>query len=413
MLTGTNFVIIAIGKVARLSWHKMCTFAECCHRVLDSVRLEFVVAVALGFSVLVAESVLAGEKDHSSRFERIKIIGEEHRNGFFDISIEYGNDSTGWLAYSRVEIPKHVETHLAKSTDHGKTWTYVGALNRSVDGSAIVSGKRQKGVWRYETPTLLFDPADVPARRWKLFVQRYLSIPPYQKGNSLFKNGWIEYKYSAAPEGPWSKAVCLFGKGGNNCRVDLNSLHPDLKGNVFYNELGSIVVGGVIYLSMDASTTPTGLGKWEQRKVVLVYSRDHGITWNYAGTLTNHEDARSLGYRVLTGSSLVEEGGRLFLLITPSGAKGLFKKNRGHDGTLIAEFDDIRRARLKRDAKGKIIVLKALKPNLHSGGLSDYDEQNTQGGMLFSQINLQAKPEVFQIFSTKQRIAQQSAPADR
>ena len=105
--------------------------------------------------------------------------------------------------------------------------------------------------------------------------------------------------------------------------------------------------------------------------------------------------------------------GRLFLLITPSGAKGLFKKNRGHDGTLIAEFDDIHRARLRRDAKGKLIVLKTLKPDLHSGGLSDYDEKNTQGGILFSQINPKAKPEVFQIFSTRQRIAQQGAPADR
>lgn len=231
--------------------------------------------------------------------------------------------------------------------------------------------------------------------------------------SSLFENGRIEYKYSATPEGPWSKAVCLFGKGGNNCRIDLNSLHPDLKDNLFYNELGSIVVDGIIYLSMDASTTPTGLGKWKQRKVVLVYSRDHGITWNYAGTLTNYEDAKSFGYRVLTGSSLTEEGGRLFLLITPSGANGLFKKNRGHDGMIILEFDDIRRARLKRDAKGKLVALRTLKPDFHSGGLSDYDEQNIQGGMLFSQINLQAKPEVFQIFSTKQRIVQQGAPVSR
>lgn len=363
-------------------------------------------AAALGFLVCTAGQTVAGDQNNSGRFEQIRIVGEEHRNGLFDVSLEYDNNGNGWLAYSRVEFPKRVETHLAKSSDHGKSWTFAGVANRSLDGSAIVCGKRQHGVWRYETPTLLFDPTDVPERRWKLFVQRYLSVPPYQKGNSKFASGWIEYSYSHTPEGPWSEAERLFGKRENRCRVDLNTLHPDLKDTVFYNELGSIVVDGVIYLSMDASMTPSGLGKWQQRKVVLVYSRDHANTWHYAGTLTDYEDARSHGHSVLTGSSIVKEDGRLFLLITPAGAKGLFRKNRGHDGTMVLEFDDIRDARLKRDASGKLVVIKTVKLDRHSGGLSDYDEQNTWGGMLFSQINLEAKPEIFQIFSTKRRIAQ-------
>jgi hypothetical protein len=78
----------------------------------------------------------------------------------------------------------------------------------------------------------------------------------------------------------------------------------------------------------------------------------------------------------------------------------LFKKNRAHDGTLVVEFDDIHRAKLKRDANGKLVVLKAVRPDLHSGGLSDYDEDNSYGGILFSQINPRAVPEFFQIFNT-------------
>lgn len=369
----------------------------------DLQKLYMIIIVGIG--VLAAVAALAREAD-TGRFEKISIVGEDPRNGYFDISIEYDEEGTGWLAYSRVEIPKHVETHLAKSGDRGSTWVYTGALNRSEEGSVVVDGKRRQGVWRYETPTLVFDSADVPARRWKLFVQRYLSVPPYEKDNSLFEYGGIEYKYSATPTGPWSGATCLFGKHKNNCRLDLNTLSPELKDVVFYNELGSIVVDGVIFLSMDASATPSGLGKWEKRKIVLVSSQDHGATWNYAGTLTEYDDATDLGYLVLTGSSLVEEDGRLFLLLTPSGAKGLFKKNRAHDGTLVVEFDDIHRARLKRDKKGRLIVLKSMKPDLHSGGLSDHDEQNSNGGMLFSQINLNAAPEFFQVFNTMQRIAE-------
>ena len=336
--------------------------------------------------------------------QKISILGEDPRNGLFDTSIEYGDDGVGWLAYSRVTLPEYVETHIAKSVDKGRTWRYVTAANRSTKGSLIVAGKKVKGIWRYETPTLVYDRSDIPARRWKIFVQRYLSTPPHKKKNSLFQHSQIQYRYAATPSGPWSKPICMFGKSKNNCRVNLNSLHPNWKGNKFYNELGSIVVNGVIYISLDASTTSSGLGEWKRRKIVLISSRNHGRNWKFAGILTNYNDANALGYLVLTGSSLVKENGRLFLLTTPSGRKGFFRKNRGHNGTLAVEFANISGAKLKRDKKGKLIFRKFIKPNLTSGGLSDYDEKNTAGGMLFSQINVKTPPEVFQIFNTKQWI---------
>jgi hypothetical protein len=362
-------------------------------------RRDVKAVIALVLAVFAAVTVSAAESK-TSRFDKISIVGEDPGNGYFDLSIEYGDDGRGWLAYSRVAIPKYVETHLATSTDQGRTWVYAGAVNQSGEGSVLIGGKRVQGVWRYETPTLVFDPSDLEARRWKFFVQRYLSVAPHRKGNSLFEKGGIEYKYAANPAGPWSDGVCMFGKIEYGCRVDLNSLNPELKNVVYYNELGSIVVDGVIFLSMDASATSSGLGSWEQRKIVLVSSRDHGVTWDFVGTLTDYSDASALGYVALTGSSLVEEDGRLFVLLTPSGARGLFKKNRAHDGTLVVEFDDIHRAKLKRDANGKLVVLKAVRPDLHSGGLSDYDEDNSYGGILFSQINPRAVPEFFQIFNT-------------
>jgi len=43
---------------------------------------------------------------------------------------------------------------------------------------------------------------------------------------------------------------------------------------------------------------------------------------------------------------------------------------------------------------------------MHSGGLSDYDEQNTAGGIMFSQLTTEKsqKPEFFQVFSTTETI---------
>lgn len=118
-------------------------------------------------------------------------------------------------------------------------------------------------------------------------------------------------------------------------------------------------------------------------------------------SITGFKDAKSLGYRVLTGPSLVKRDNRLFLLVTPSGATGFGKKNRAHDGTFVIEFVDIRRAALKRDAKGKLEISKRIKPAFHSGGLSDYHEKNVAGGLLFSEINLKAPPDIFKVYSTK------------
>ncbi len=67
---------------------------------------------------------------------------------------------------------------------------------------------------------------------------------------------------------------------------------------------------------------------------------------------------------------------------------------------ILIEFTDISRGRLKRDGTGRLVVDKILKPGLTNGGQSDYHEQNTNGGILFSQIDLKARPDVFQVYST-------------
>ena len=168
----------------------------------------------------------------------------------------------------------------------------------------------------------------------------------------------------------------------------------------FYNEIGSLYHQGEIYLSLDASATPSGLGKWRKRRIILIASSDHGKNWRFVGTLTNFKDAKAFGYLTFTGSSLVKRGKRVFLLVTPSGARGFGKKNRAHDGTFVIEFADIRRTALKRDAKGKLVISKRIKPTSHSGGLSDYHEKNIAGGLLFSEINPTVPPDVFKTYSS-------------
>jgi hypothetical protein len=332
----------------------------------------------------------------ASNLEKVSISGDAVKNGFYDVSVEYGDDGVGWLAYSRVEIPKYVGTHLAKSTDRGRTWKHVAMINESPD--------RDGGVWRNETASLLYDRKDVPKRRWKLFSQRYFTRPKYKPKDRMFKNSWVEYRYAATPNGPWSEPVPLFGNRKTRARIDLSALDNELRSMSHFNEIGSIEVGGVIYLSLDASTTHSGFGEWEKRKIILVSSSDHAMSWNYAGTLTDYDDADAFGYRVFTGSSLTREGNRLYALLTPSGARKGRKK--GHAGTWVVEFEDISKARLKRDEQGRLLIVNKFGIEFDSGGLADYDEKNTYGGLLISMVDTRARPDVFQTYSTRRRLTE-------
>ena len=324
--------------------------------------------------------------DTTPHYQRIIIQNEVHKNGIFDITVEYGDDAIGWMAYSRVEFPNFVETRLAKSLDRGKTWTYVNTPNPSTFGTLIKDGKTLHGAWRNETPTLLYDRSDRPDKRWKLFSQRAFCKSPCKPKGAMWEESWIEYRTAASPEGPWSDAIPLLSAKDGNAQFNLNGIHPDLRNIVFYAEPGSIELNGTIYLSLDASATASGLGKWKKRKIILIASKDHGKNWYYVGTLTDYNDANDFGYVVLTASSIAKEDNTIYALLSPAGKKGLFA-SKGHDGVIIVPFIDITLAQLQRDNKGRLLPVKQLFPVLHSGGEVDYHEQNTYGGLLFSQID--------------------------
>ena len=339
-------------------------------------------------------------EQHQRAYEKITIIGESAANGVYDPSLEYDN-GTGWMAYSAVEAPKYVHTHLAQSADHGKTWTHVSVINRAVDGTIVMDNTEIQGVWRHEVPTLVYDPEDT-GREWKLFWHKYFTKPPYNEEDRLFQYGWIAYKYAPQPEGPWSEEIPLFGAGlfppePYDPLIKLSNLHRDLREYIVYSEPGSLCRDGVLYMSLNGHYIKEGenIGR-----IVLIASYDHGDTWEYISTLLTPEDAQHFNGIYFTGSSLVEDHGRLFLLACPENPADRMH----HRGTCIFEFEDIKKGKLKRDKNG-LLVLKYIQPTRTSGGQSDYDEQNTYGGIVMAQIDAAAYPEVFQIFNTKENIS--------
>lgn len=332
-------------------------------------------------------------------YEKVIIIGETAESGVFDPSLEY-DGTTGWLAYSAVDVPEYVHTHLARSADGGRSWEYVTEINRSEAGTVVDGKETIDGIWRHEVPTLVHDPGD-PGREWKLYWHRYFVRPPYKAEDRLFEYGWVAYKYASSPDGLWSEEVALFGaypypSGGFEVEHYLNQLHPDLADFVAFTEPGSLYKNGVLYLSF-VGAHPGGEGMF---KTFLIRSGDHGTTWEDVGTLTDGADATELGYTMLTAPSLVEKNGRVFLLAAPWGP--LFTD---HDGTYVFEFEDITQAKLKRNG-GKLVVIKYLPPSLSgwiNAGESDYDAGNTYGGILMPQLDM-ADPNSFAIYNTKEYI---------
>jgi len=362
---------------------------------------RFIGFIAILFGVAICETscgpALHDKHNSAPEFQRLIVDRDVRRNGIFDVSLEYGDDGIGWMAYSSIEIPKFVETHIAKSVDHGKTWNFVGKPNTSNEFKLMVNNKSVDSVWRHETPSLLFDPTDKPDRRWKLFTNRYLVVEPFEPTDRHMSDGTIEMQYSPSPDKGWSEPVCVVGPS-KDCRIHIALADPSLADVKFMTEPGTIVENGVIYMSLDVGTTENGMGNWEHYRVILLASKDHGENWRYVGTLLDHNDAMRFKYLVFTGTSLVREKGKLYLFATPSGAT--HKERQDHDGTMVMELADITQAKVARDNMGTPIVVKRIDVDKQSGGLADYDEQNTAGGIVFPQFTFFGIPEMFQIWNT-------------
>ncbi len=347
-------------------------------------------------------------------YEALQVTGEpEGRNGIYDPSVEYDADgAVGWLTYSAVDSTRDfirdlIGTHLARSTDQGKTWQFVKVL-KPIEPAEITTeaGEKLSGNWRDEVPSLVFDPED-HGREWKLFTHHYFwnaekdRMPQY---------GWISCQTASRPDGEWSAPVALFGStrfppDPYRPKIDLNALSPDLKNAITYSEPGALVFDNELYLSLSV------IGGGGPQSIILLKSLDHGGTWQFVATLLDAKIAGAMGMRSFDGSSLVLENGTAYLMASPHGSKAM------HEGTFLFEFDDISKGRLKMNGQGIPAVVKAIRPDesfLFSkigAGQADYDERNIHGGIIFPQANMKDAPRIFQLWNTRCGIAGQPGEA--
>jgi hypothetical protein len=372
---------------------------------MEKLMKKLIIPVVVMVSMISCKPVMTSEKESHSKtkrqgFSRVEMAKQPAKHGVYDPSVEYDDKGVGWLSYSSIEMPKTVQTDLAKSTNGGRTWEQVTVINPPLEEEIACAGRKQKGVWRNEVSSIVYDRGD-PGREWKIFWHKYFASPPYKPKNREFECGWIAYRYASKPEGPWSQEIPLFGaKQGFppapfKPRIMLNDLHPDLRNYLVYSEPAALYKDGLLYLSLEGSESRLGMGKWSSRKSFLLVSHDHGKTWKYVGKLLDYKDARKLGYVTLTGESLFIDKGRVYLMSTPAGS--LTKSYKDADGLYIFEFEDIKKAKLKRTKSGELVVHKYISPgkegDIH-GGHGDYDEKNKNGRIIMGQVK---KPGVFSL----------------
>ena len=372
-----------------------------CRRNLGSAI--FVVLLAVVVSAGLAGSVLA-------QTTPIDIAGDDPTSGLFDPSVEYAPASTeGWLAYSAVFGPllpwgPHVETHLARSLDGGSSWTFETiAAPSTLDQLVNFDETLIDGAWNAETPSLVYDAADVGAE-WKLFFHRIFrqSNDNFTVEQNLPAYSWIGMRTAASPAGPWSAERALLSSGPfpiapyDVVEKAINALDPSLENMLVYSEPGAIVANETLYLSL------TGLTSTGPDRIILLSSSDHGDSWEFVSTLLSPSEIASMGFDSLDGSAIVEDAGRFFLLATPEIAGVL------HDGTIAIEFESLATGLLEQNGGVPEIHLQIpAQPGLPTdlrGGQADYHEDNTAGGLMQPALQTALYPKFFTIANTGLRL---------
>lgn len=272
------------------------------------------------------------------------------------------------------------------------------------DGSPIGA---EPGIWRVETPAVVYDPDD-PVAKWKIYAYRY-----YWNGNENLARfyGVITEKHTAALDQVWSKEQYVFSAGpiifnGEKRQqppepyasypglIQLNTLSPELADVYFYSRPSVTYAGKFLFMTLSAFTT----ARKTPDRVVMLYSIDHGKTWKYAGTPFRHDDLAKMGdFLHLGGATLLQYEGKIYLA-------GVFgDKTADGLGTFLMPFASPSKGLLVRDEKtGAPVVAyhhprNSVQPSRVGGGFAAYTDACKIGMIMSEYSDIR---ESFQIFKT-------------
>ena len=308
--------------------------------------------------------------------------------GYADPSVEF-DSSTGivWMSYSwlnvlisdpgpPLEFDLGVRTHLAKSTDGGKTFNFVREVNTpqiethpdtGVQGWSIheVSTlvKQVDGVWqllwfKYFNP--LGTVAGVDERQEFLYWKTSASSPELLGDNSEV----------------WARALATSASWG--APIDFNSV-PELQDCATLTEPALFNFNNETYLASSCLVVDANGRRTDLERMVLLKQQSNG--YSFVGNIMDSQDATNLGVDAIQQADIsVARDGEIILLVTPI----KLGQDPTHQGCNVYEFSDFTTANLKRDTNGVAIprTLITAEGNGLGPGLCSYDANSDTGVLL-------------------------------
>lgn len=321
----------------------------------------------------------------------IEFSSKTEIKGFFDPSIAFvknGKSETAVMAFSAAKpaqgkTPAMTEVRLAESRSSCKEWRLRpgGFASKAEE---ILGPDNQtpvaSGVWRAETPSIVYDPAD-KGREWKLYAYRYFwsGSAPLARLYSM-----IVYAYAPEPGIKWSTEEWLFSAStgappspyGDIVRMHLNDLSPELADVYFYSRPSVIELNGDLLMALSAYVE----GKDTPDRIILIGSGDHGKSWKYLGSPLKSAEAAHMGnYTKISGATLLKQDKGVYL------AAVLGDEKVGSKGTIVIPFIDPVKALLKRNSNNGapvasvLIPQQSFSPTATGGGFAAYHEKCDSG----------------------------------
>ncbi len=298
------------------------------------------------------------------------------------------------------------EISLERATAPCRSWMAISGAGFPAKEDADVPGMFKgdpplnRGIWRYETPSIVYDPDD-RGKEWKLFAYRYFwngdektaryySLIVAKTANRPDSN-WSDERWVFAPNAKWPPEPFA---GLSEHR--LSELSPDLADVVFYARPSVVYLPKqkTLFMSLSAFTTTSSLPD----RIILLASVDHGANWSYRGVVMRASEVPKMGnYTNSSGGSLLLYQDQLYLaaVFGNTVADGL--------GTSLIPFDDVLNAKLKRDATTGLPVIvnhlprNSMQPSKIGGGFAAYTDMCRTGMMISEYSDIRNS---FQIFKT-------------
>ena len=385
------------------------TFGEIFADIPLSQKIVVVVGSAfILFTICYVTYMIAIFEPPNKQPEIARVTKTKNTSGILDPSL--ASDGTFKILVYTVVTPQQsgnftTEVHASMGLPNCLDWETLGSKIES--RSDVLIGPDLKtpvtrGIWRAETPSIVYDPAD-KGREWKIFAYRYF----WAENPSLARlYGAIVMRTSDKPNAmEWSREEWLFSAApgmppapyGGAVQQHLNQLHADLADVYFYARPSVVMVGDVMVMSLSAFVQ----GKNTVDRVVMIASSDHGRTWRYLGTPIRDADLNKIGaFTRLGGGSLFMKDDILYLSLMLGDA------TTDSLGAHIFEFADASSAQLRRYPKTGNFVIAARVPPIKNppsklgGGALAYDK-TCKGKVLVSESMNDKRFDIYVITNPK------------